>query len=72
MKNQYSKSSVPKSQVLYIERFKDELQKRGGRGIVGRFGYSVKHRYNRGGSGWPRFGNPPIVVPSADLQVCSF
>lgn len=35
MKNQYSKASVPKSQVLYIERFKNELQKRGGRGIIG-------------------------------------
>ena len=35
MKNQYSKTSVPKSQVLYVERFKNELQKRGGRGIIG-------------------------------------
>lgn len=33
--NLYSKKSAPKSQILYIERFKDALQTRGGRGMIG-------------------------------------
>mmetsp|Transcript_13353 Transcript_13353/g.11851 ORF Transcript_13353/g.11851 Transcript_13353/m.11851 type:complete len:532 (+) Transcript_13353:19-1614(+) len=33
--NQYSLKNAPKSQVLYIERFKEELIQRGGRGLVG-------------------------------------
>lgn len=33
--NQYAKKNVPKSQILYIERFREELQERGGRGIIG-------------------------------------
>jgi calcyphosin len=33
--NLYSKKTAPKSQVLYIERFKEALQIRGGRGMIG-------------------------------------
>jgi Ca2+-binding EF-hand superfamily protein len=35
--SQYSKKNAPKSQVLYVERFKDELHNRGGRGMIGLF-----------------------------------
>jgi Ca2+-binding EF-hand superfamily protein len=33
--NVYSKESAPKSQTLYIERFKEQLILRGGRGLIG-------------------------------------
>lgn len=33
--NLYSNKTAPRSQVLYIERFKEELQNRGGRGMIG-------------------------------------
>lgn len=33
--NVYSHKTAPKSQILYIERFKEEIQNRGGRGMVG-------------------------------------
>ena len=33
--NSYSQSMAPKSQVLYVERFKEELKYRGGRGLIG-------------------------------------
>jgi Ca2+-binding EF-hand superfamily protein len=33
--NVYSHKTAPKSQILYIERFKEALNERGGRGIVG-------------------------------------
>lgn len=33
--NLYAKKSAPKSQILYIERFKEELHNRGGRALIG-------------------------------------
>jgi Ca2+-binding EF-hand superfamily protein len=33
--NVYSNKTAPKSQILYIERFKEEIHNRGGRGMVG-------------------------------------
>lgn len=33
--NVYSKITAPKSQILYVERFREELNLRGGRGIIG-------------------------------------
>ena len=33
--NVYSKITAPKSQILYVERFREEINNRGGRGIIG-------------------------------------
>ncbi len=57
-KNQYSHKTAPKSQILYIERFKEELNNRGGRGLIGllkqfklfdtdRSGYLDKYEFNK-------------------------